>query len=570
MTTWITVAGALGALGLFVAGQHGISAGLKGALPWVSARLPRERSGWASYLHGLAMSLMAPSNAWSTQVSLAAVQRSGCNLERGLWRLLGASLALAWTCALAVLLGTRGAGLEPIAWTLVATGSLAGALLPRWRSQFWMVLGSGVCLLGALLLEDALSAFAGTRLDAWNLSLPVRCGLMVALGGALAAGLRSASAVLLAALFAAGHGSLHVTSTIGIFIGAAFGQLVATLPTWRRDQGGTAEGRRMAIGLSTIIALGAAAALFFLVIGLPLLGDLPEPFDDPLWNSAGWITAALIAGNLVAAPLVIPGARILETRLGKLASDANHSPVLDPATRAMPHQALEALREELAALRGMTSSLARRVLGEERVSDFRVRRDIEAVGTRCNALSRFTDQLLAGEMHGANVRAFENAPGIARGYLFVCRGTEILRRPELQPSALADSALRARLLQFRWGFLHFLERGCVPEAEPFARQQELNQLEAGRRDLERRILNACWQHVLAPASALPALEAVELLQAAAHALYFSMDEAGSDAHPERDLETALHPTLASSAPRSKQDFQIGGSPKPLEQSARRQ
>ena len=186
-------------------------------------------------------------------------------------------------------------------------------------------------------------------------------------------------------------------------------------------------------------------------------------------------------------------------------------------------------------MRAMAASLARRVLGEERVSDFRIQRDVESIAQRADTVSRFTDELLSGEVTSEYLRASGRMPGVAAVYMHVCRQMDTLRRPDLQPANLTDSLLRSRILQFRWGFLHFLEQGCVAEADPTARQQELQQLEVHRTDLERRILGACWQQKLDPALAHATLESIEILRASAQALFFAL----GDAHVETHLQTGI-------------------------------
>jgi len=546
MSIWIPAASIVGALGLFIAGQHWITTGLRASRPrtweWISNRLRRMSWRGAPFLIGLTTALAAPTGAWSSRATLGTVQRVGRPLERTLWQVIGSCMALCFSAWLALGVQSASETLEPLAWSLLGIGGLVYSVLPRTRSYYWVALGLGACLLGLLELERGFSGIEGVRIDAWGVAMPLRLTLAILLGAAGAALLRSPGAVLVTTLYAADHGSLNITTGIALFIGAGLGSLGVTLPAWRRD--GNAQARRAGLCMVVFQVLVAGLTILSLALGLPLLGDPPPPFDQPIWLLTVWTTLALVGSTLVAIPLAQPGIRILESRLGLLDSSAAHSPIQDPNTLVLPTVTLECLRQELNAMRRTAATLARRVLGEEQVSDFRATRDIQTVNERALNVTHASREILAGEAPAELRRVCEWAPGAGTAYLETCRQMDNLRRPDLQPALIPNSALRARVLQLRWSFLHFVERGCAPETTPLQRAQERYQFEVQATDVKGRLLHACSERSMEPLMAHAALAGIDTLQSVAQTLATALEAAEALAPAVAPDEPAQEPAPA--------------------------
>ncbi|MFT5052434.1 MAG: hypothetical protein ACI8QZ_003867 [Chlamydiales bacterium] len=520
MSLWISAASIVGALGLFLAGQHWIVTGLRATRPtswnWIASRLQRTAGRGTPFLTGLASALTTPTSAWSARATLGTVHTPGRPLEHTVWQTIGSCLALAGSAWLALAARSASGAFEPLAWTLLGLGGLLYAAVPRGRSFYWTALGLGACLLGLLQLDHAFSTIAGVRLDAWGLSMPVRLIVFALLGTAAATVLRSPGAILVAALFAADHGCLHITTGVALFVGASLGSLAVTLPAWKSD--GHPQARRAALCMASFQCLVSALTILSLALVLPLLNDPPQPLNQPIWLLTAWSSAAILASTLICIPLVRPGVRIVESRLGMFDSDGIASPIRDTTTLALPSLTFDCMRQELEAMRKTASGLARKVLGEEQVSDFRTTRDIESVTERAQSIEGAARRILAREAPAELRTVCEWAPAAGAAYMETCQQMAALRRPDLRPALIPDSALRARVLQFRWGFLHFLEHGCAAETAPLQRAQERYQIEVQATDLKGRLLRACHERSIEPLVAHAALAGIDTIQSVTQAL----------------------------------------------------
>ena len=72
-------------------------------------------------------------------------------------------------------------------------------------------------------------------------------------------------------------------------------------------------------------------------------------------------------------------------------------------------------------MRRTSATLARRVLGEDPVSDFRATRDVQSIAERAQSISRAAREILAGEAPAELRGVCEWAPAAGAAYLSACQ-----------------------------------------------------------------------------------------------------------------------------------------------------
>ena len=550
MPTWFDVVSLIGALGLFVAGQRFVERGSSGWSDAVRQRFGRwfrGRSG--AFGSGLAVAALMPSTRLGTQMCsshTAAETDASRRLDQTLTRLTGGSFAAAISAWCAVLaLSTP----IDVAWIGMALGGLALAVssatrwsldqpraLGRTAASGHLGFGLGLAVLALCALRDGLEPLEGLRLDAWNVGLPVRFVVWLGIGALGSAVTGSLGGVVVGITLAAEFGFVAPTSAIATVSGAGIGALTTFRATWKR---GSTRALRGAIGYASLQGLALVVTVLAVALTLPVLDELPAPLDRPAVLTAAFVTATTSINALLCAILTPVAARLLTDRLTSRDTSGHYPSVLDPAALCAPGSASASLEGEVEQLRAISSALSRRLLGEERVTDFRLARDIENVAARAEAITAFSDELLIA---GAAPKALEPArrmPSVARALHRVCSSLVHLREDPYASGHIDDSALRARVMQLRWSFLGLIERAVASDCPRTLRAREFEEFAERRRDVEQRLLEACARQSIDLARAHAALDSIGVLRDLATVLAEALPAGYED--PEAGSEQASEP-----------------------------
>lgn len=504
------IAGGLGLVlsGLRVSGDGAVEA---------SAGFLRARTrGWSTdrvraLTLGLLTGLVAPGSGRAVRGAIGFGNLAGVRLWSALWIVLGTSLAtvaFVWGAAGVAVGAPAGAiGLAAVALgtllRLAARGDARGA----WGD---VLVGLGLVMLGVQILGDGLGALGdGTRFDGVSLPFPVRMAVGLLAAGGMTALLGASSPVLAFVLLAAGSGALQLSTGVAMLVGAHVG---AAAPSAWLLRSGTPNARRLALGHVGLHAITGAIGVLSLGLAAPAIGSLPAPFDRPPLALATFLT--LLVGLGAAAAWVAAGHLVpfLESRFTGLDGDGFRAQHLDAASAALPPLATECLADEVRRVGEVARRLAHTVLTGERLTQFRLERDLATTAGLEASVDEEARRLESAVLTAGTAGEVGGLRRAARAFAEIAERAASIRTRQLDQDGQVDPQLRARLVQAQHGVAHLLTSANPLGAEFHADVAgEYDAVGAHVVDLRSRVLAACAHGALSLPSAETVLARLEEL-----------------------------------------------------------
>ncbi len=358
-----------GGIGLFLLGMRLMTDGLKvaagGALRTVLASATRSRlRGLAS---GVLITTMVQSSSAVIFATVGFVNAGLLTLYQAIGVIYGANLGTTLTSWVVALVGFN-VNLQALAMPALGVGmGLWVAFGARRKGALGQALaGFGLFFLGIDVLRDAfdglgeqvvLAEFVGTG--------PLALLAFTFIGMLLTVLMQSSSAALAVTLTAAAGGVIPLTSAAAMVIGANVG---TTSTAAFAVLGATAPAKRAATAhvvfnvITAVVAFTVLPALLWLV---NVVGDLMRLDPRPATSLAIFHTMTKLLGVMLMWPLTGWLVSWLQRRFRSVEEDDARPHFLDSNVQSMPLLALDALRQELVRMAGLTHRLAAEALSRE-------------------------------------------------------------------------------------------------------------------------------------------------------------------------------------------------------------
>ena len=252
---------------------------------------------------------------------------------------------------------------------------------------------------------------------------------------------------------AAGVGALQLSTATALLVGAHVGTSTPALLTLRR---GTSNAKRLALGHVSFHALSGAFGLVLLVISAPVIGNLPGPLAQPAVALATLYSLVLGAGVFVALAANGPLVQFLEARFSKEDADGFRAQLLDESVDSVPSLAAESLTGEMCRVSQVARRLAHTVLTGERLTQFRVERDLSTVAGLEAAIDLHAGRLEQAAVTAGVAGEVERVRRAARCYMELAERSVSIRTRQLDRDGQVDPQMRARMQQVQHAVLHLL------------------------------------------------------------------------------------------------------------------
>ena len=358
-----------GGVGLFLLGMRMMTDGLKvaagGALRTVLASATRSRlRGLAS---GVLITTMVQSSSAVIFATVGFVNAGLLTLYQAIGVIYGANLGTTLTSWVVALVGFN-VNLQALSMPALGVGmGLWVAFGARRKGALGQALaGFGLFFLGIDVLRDAfdglgeqvvLAEFAGAG--------PLALLAFTFIGMLLTVLMQSSSAALAVTLTAAAGGVIPLTSAAAMVIGANVG---TTSTAAFAVLGATAPAKRAAtahVVFNVITAVVAFSVLPVLLWLVDVVGDLLRLDPRPATSLAIFHTMTKLVGVMLMWPLIGWPVRWLQRRFRSEEEDDARPHFLDRNVQSTPLLALDALRQELVRMAGLTHRLAAEALSRE-------------------------------------------------------------------------------------------------------------------------------------------------------------------------------------------------------------
>ncbi|MDM7456266.1 MAG: Na/Pi cotransporter family protein [Tepidimonas sp.] len=420
------LAGLLGGLGLFIMGMELMTDGLRLAAGPALERIltASTRTRWRGLAAGILVTALVQSSSAVTVATIGFVNAGLLNLGQALWVLFGANVGTTMTGWIVALLGF-GIKIDALALPLVGLGAGLRLSAPGTRRAALgtALVGFGLLFLGIDALKEAFDGLAR------RIELPAGIGWTMVLaqlgiGLVLTVLMQSSSASLTVALSAAQADLISAQGAAAVVIGANIGTTVTAVIA---AMGATANARRTASGHVVFNILTGVVALLllpWLVHGLLQIKAMLGLPPSPALTVAMFHTTFNILGVVLMWPLADRLTAWLQRRFGQAEEDEARPRHLDPTVVAVPVLALDALRRELARLRGLAARAVRTVwdlpalggVATDGQSDMRARLSgiYRAVHGLTRAVADFTVRLQRAEMSDDSAARLPDMLRVAR------------------------------------------------------------------------------------------------------------------------------------------------------------
>lgn len=495
MGTFGSVAGGLGLvlLGLWLATDGVKLAGgsvLKANLRhWAASR-------WRAFETGFAIALLVPSSNALTRASIGFVNSGLVAPTNALWLTVGCSFGSVITAWLVV-----AGGLSPSAFVLglmlAAIGVALRATGPQERRGAWgqALAGLGVLFLGVAFLAEGFRTLGPASLEILPFTGAEKATILLVVGCALAALLRSASATVAAVLVAAATGALALDSGMLLVLGANLG---AAVPAALSLRAGTPAAKRLALGHVGFHVLSTAIGLILLAA---LLGrELPGPLAGPAFAVAAHHLCFQVLAALLLWPLATPLTRLLSARWQDEELALGRPTKLDASLLAVPDLALAGLLHEVKEIRRLSCGLAHTALRGEPVSEFRLRHDVAEVARLVREIDVSMVQLAREEMRNEVAEILIEVPRATRALEEMCDAVSEFRHHGSGGDPGLDPRLRTRLRQLQLAVLHLIENTdpLAASFSPATAGEELRSVRTHLLDSRMRLHEGCAKRELHP------------------------------------------------------------------------
>jgi Na+/phosphate symporter len=472
------------------------------------------RSPIRAFRSGLCTALVLPASTPLTRGAIAASEGSTLGVAGALLFACGLSFGVLVSATWAVFAVASSFSAE-MAGAMIGCGALARtfARAPRWSKGGEVLAGTGLALFGMVELGRACAELgAVTRLDAWNLGLIPRTGMLVIAGACVAAWLRSPSVVAASALCAVHGGALQVPSGAALALGA---YAAFAAPAIRALGTSNADGRRVALGLLLHHALCLVAGL----LALPWLLPLASKGDALGWaRPLGMLACLGISvgvGTLVLTSLARPFAAVLDHFFVEQETGVGRGGGLPPELAIFPSMALESGLERVRQLLFLVRLLARTVLSGAAHTSTRRKSERESIAE----LSKSLEEAFAA-MNGRTLPTFLSSrlPALRRAvHALQALADQLAALYDQGTATLAELAqpVAMRFRQLDMLTLHLIE-GCNPVRDPSEASTLPDEFENVRRhghDLFQRSVEAHQAQRPSAQQALWMLDRLNLLEA---------------------------------------------------------
>ena len=506
------LAGLLGGIGLFLMGMELMTEGLRLAAGPALERMLAAST--ATRLRGLAagvlVTALVQSSSAVTVATIGFVNAGLLTLGGALWVLFGANVGTTMTGWIVAVLGF-GFKIDALALPLIGLGVALRLSGPDARrgALGTALAGFGLLFFGIEVLKDAFEGVAR------RLELPAGTGwptvlAQLAIGLVLTVLMQSSSASLTVALSAAQAGLISAQGAAAVVIGANIGTTVTAVIA---ALGATPNARRAAsahVLFNVITGVVALALLPWLVrwllqakqaLGLPPAPALTVALFHTTFNVLGVLLMWPLAGRLTA---------WLQQRFRRGEEDEARPRHLDPTVLAVPVLALDALRRELARLRGLAARALRTVLElpalggsagtDEAVAQARLASAHDVARGLARAVADFIVRLQRTELGADSAARLPDLLRVARYAEVAVEQAEDAAEalaPWPQPVAGVPQLELAAFRQRALALLAPLEAGADSGAGPAALEAALTEAEDAYAVLKAALLRAGAQGELA-------------------------------------------------------------------------
>lgn len=417
MSDWANIGSLFGGIGLFLLGMGLMTDGMKlaagSALENILASSTRTRiRGLAS---GALVTALVQSSSAVTVAAIGFVNAGLLTLNQSLWVLFGSNVGTTMTGWLVALVGLK-FKVELLSLPLIGLGMmlrLSGENTRRGALGMALA-GFGVLFLGIDMLRTSFSGITvGFSLSEFEGVLGIL--VMLLTGILMTVVMQASAAALVMAFTAAESGMIGIEAAAAVVIGANVGTTVTALIA---AIGATPNAKRAALAHVLFNLLTGAVALLLLPVLLWLVGVLREVLEldaAPAATLALFHTVFNLLGVALMWPLVGRLSDFLQHRFRSAEEDEARPRHLDPNVAEIPSLALDALRQEVKRMGGISLRMMRAALdgGAEQV---KLARDRQIVAALDQAIATFVTRLNRSGMSPESAQRLPDILRISRYY----------------------------------------------------------------------------------------------------------------------------------------------------------